>query len=199
MPQKIIIIRHGETDYNKERRIQGWLNIPLNTVGHQQAEQAALLMAHQTIHALYSSDLTRAHQTALHISAKVGIEVKLAPELRERDMGIFAGWAWEKEPDEVKDKLWTEFEAARDSGVRDWKKHSGESIGDMSDRVSRFFRGIHQLHANQNIAIVSHGGTINRILEHYGVKDVKEGYRTVGNASIIVLHKEISTYRVEEL
>lgn len=199
MPKKIILIRHGETDYNKERRIQGWLDVPLNEQGHQQAKQAALLIAQQKIDALYSSDLTRAHQTAIHISVKVGVQVKLAPELRERDMGIFSGWAWETEPDAVKEKLWQEFEDARDSDVRDWKKHQGESIGDMSNRINRFFTDIHRLHTNQNVAVVSHGGAINRILEHYGIKDAKEGYRTVRNASIIVIHKETSTYRLEEL
>lgn len=199
MPQKIFIIRHGETDYNKERRIQGWLDIPLNVAGHQQAEQVAQLLSHNKIDALYSSDLTRAHQTAIHIATKIGIEIKLAPELRERDMGIFSGWAWETEPDPKKEKLWGEFETARDRNVRNWKKHRGESIGDVSDRLSHFFTVIHHHHANQHVAIVSHGGAINRILEHYRIKDVKEGYRTVRNASVIVLHKEISTYRMEEL
>ena len=199
MPQKIIIIRHGETDYNRERRIQGWIDVPLNAVGHAQAKQVAQLITKHKVDALYSSDLERAHQTARHIAAVVGVEVKLAPELRERDMGIFAGWAWEIEPDEVKEKLWVEFESARDSGVRAWKKHKGESIGDMADRIAKFVKVVHAQHANQNVAIVTHGGAINRILEHYGIKDVKEGYRTLTNASLTILTKKGGGYILEEL
>jgi broad specificity phosphatase PhoE len=122
MPQKIIIIRHGETDYNKERRMQGWLDIPLNAEGHAQAKQAAVLLAQYKVDALYSSDLTRAHQTTIH------------------------------------------------------KKHQ-----------------------NQNIVVVTHGGTINRILEHYGIKDAKEGYRTVTNASLTILVKQSTGYILKEL
>lgn len=199
MPKKIILIRHGETDYNKERRIQGWLNIPLNEIGHSQAKAAAELVKDYPVDALYSSDLLRAHETAIHLAKILRTEIMLSNSLRERDMGIFAGWAFEKEPDPEKERLWVEFEKARDSNMLDWKKHQGESIGDMAARLVDFFESIHQIHKDQTVVIVSHGGTINRILEHFGVKDAKEGYRTVNNASVLVLHKESTVYRLEEL
>lgn len=198
MPQKIIIIRHGETDYNKDRRIQGWLDIPLNEVGHKQAKQASLLVAKHKIDALYSSDLARAHQTALHIATAIKLEVKLAPQLRERDMGIFAGWAWEAEKDAKKEKLWLEFESARDQNQRNWNKHQGESIGEMADRIAQFIQTVHDLHASQTVALVTHGGTANRILEHFGLKQNSTGFHPIKNAHPIVLLKESESYKVIE-
>lgn len=199
MPSKIIIVRHGETDYNKSRRIQGWLDIPLNDLGHSQAKTAADLLKNHHVDAIYSSDLTRAHETAKHLAEALDMEIKLSPALRERDMGVFTGWAFESEPDPIKEQLWIEFEQARDSHQLEWNKHQGESIGDMADRIAKFFDDLQHHHQEQTVLVVTHGGAINRILEHFGLKDTGEGFRPVKNASILILHKETTTYRLEEL
>ncbi|MBP9702925.1 histidine phosphatase family protein [Candidatus Woesebacteria bacterium] len=199
MPKKIYIIRHGETDYNVERRMQGWLDIPLNETGHKQAKDAANKLVGHELHALYSSDLVRAKETATYVAKTLSIEIKHTKALRETDMGIFAGWAWEKEPDETKDKLWTEFEHARDNHILDWNAHQGESIGQMLERVTGFLSELPTLHPDQSVGIVSHGGTINRILEFYGLKESAEGFRMVGNGSIFVLTKNGNSYTIETL
>lgn len=199
MPQKIILIRHGETDYNKARRMQGWLDIPLNAVGRSQAEATSFKLKGTSVDALYSSDLRRAHETAQHISRVIKQVIIPAPALRERDMGIFAGWQWEAEHDPTKDALWKEFETARDHEDLDWNKHQGESMRQMTARISTFMQHLHTVHQGQTVVIVTHGGTINRILEHYQLKSASEGFRDVGNASLLVLHKETMSYRLEEL
>ncbi len=199
MPKKIYIIRHGETDYNLVRRIQGWLDVPLNDTGHKQAKEAAKKLASHKVHALYSSDLVRAKETANYVSETLSIEIKHTPALRETDMGIFAGWAWEKEPDEEKDKLWEEFEHARDNHILDWNAHQGETIGEMLERISGFLSELPTRHPDESVVIVTHGGTINRILEFYGLKESTEGFRAVGNGSIFVLTKDGSTYTLDTL
>ncbi len=199
MANKIYLIRHGETDYNRQRRMQGWLDIPLNENGHTQAKLAAAKLVGHKIHALYSSDLTRAHQTATYVAKTLSIEITKTTALRETDMGIFAGWAWETEPDEQKEKLWKEFEYARDNHVLDWKSHQGESIGEMLTRVNDFLTELPQKHNNQSVGLVTHGGTINRILEYYNLKESLEGFRMVGNGSIFILSKQQNSYIIENL
>lgn len=199
MPKKIILIRHGETDYNKERRMQGWLDIPLNKAGRDQAKVAAVKLRGTKFDAIYSSDLIRAHETAKIIVKTLKHKINTTEALRERDMGIFSGWAWETERDPIKDALWVEFETTRNSGLLDWNKHQGESTRQMANRISEFMQHLHDNHSNQTVLLTTHGGAINRILEHYQIKLMSDGYRMISNASIIVLHKEISTYRLEEL
>jgi probable phosphoglycerate mutase len=120
MPQKIYLIRHGETDYNASRRMQGWLDIPLNEVGREQANLSASKLVGVSIDHIYSSDLRRAYETAQHISRVVKKDIITTTQLRERDMGIFSGWRWEHERDKLKDELWKEFEHSRDSEDLHW-------------------------------------------------------------------------------
>lgn len=199
MPKKIILVRHGETDYNKERRMQGWLDVPLNQSGRKQAEAASVKLASTHVDALYSSDLLRAHQTAQTISVVLQKEIITTSALRERGMGIFSGWKFEVERDPVKDELWTEFQFARDNEDLDWNKHQGESMRQMAGRIENFMKQLHVTHKDQTVLIVTHGGTINRILEHYQLKSSNEGYRDVGNASVLILHKEFASYQLEEM
>jgi probable phosphoglycerate mutase len=199
MPKKIIIIRHGETDYNKERRMQGWLDVPLNKTGREQAKITATKLLGIKFDAIYSSDLIRAHETAKIITKLHKQKVTTTHALRERDMGLFAGWAWEVEHDPAKDSLWVEFESARDRDDLDWNGHKGESMRAMSERISDFMNNLHVVHKQQTILLVTHGGTINRILEHYYIKTASDGFRMISNASILILHKESITYRLEEL
>lgn len=199
MPQKIYIVRHGETDYNAERRMQGWLDIPLNKTGRDQAKLAAAKLRGIKFDAVYSSDLIRAHETATIIAKTLRRKVSTTDALRERDMGIFAGWSWEVERDPIKDSLWKEFESARDNDDLNWKGHQGESMKEMSHRISEFMQNIHVVHSQQSILVVTHGGTINRILELYQLKSAGEGFRMISNASVLVLTKQSTTYSLEEL
>ena len=199
MPKTIYIIRHGETDYNRMRRMQGWLDIPLNEVGHTQAKEAAAKLKGHKVDALYSSDLTRAYQTAEHFAKVLELDIIKTTALRETDMGIFAGWAWESEPDPIKEELWTEFEHARDNRILEWSKHNGESIGQTIARIRSFFDELPKNHTDQSVAVVTHGGTINRILEYFALKESASGFHMVGNGAIYQLNKETGHYNLELL
>ena len=88
---ELCLIRHGQTDWNQQRRFQGQSDVPLNGTGLDQACALAESLAGQTFTALYSSDLSRALDTARALAAREGLEVQPLPELRERHYGIFQG------------------------------------------------------------------------------------------------------------
>ena len=88
---RICLIRHGETAWNAELRIQGHRDLPLNGSGLAQAEALAGRLAGQRFDALYSSDLLRARQTAQPLADVLGLPVRLEPELRERHFGCCEG------------------------------------------------------------------------------------------------------------
>jgi probable phosphoglycerate mutase len=196
MPQKIILVRHGETDYNKERRIQGWLDIPLNVDGHKQAQEVAKKLTIHQPHAIYTSDLTRAVETADHIAKELALYYQATPNLRETDMGVFAGWRWESERNVHKDRLWQKFQEARDRNDREWREHGGESNGQGFARIESFLADLHARHSEQVVVLVTHGGTINKIFEHFRLKETSEGFRMHGNTSVNIFLKNGHGYEL---
>src|SRR5918995_6148846 len=91
MATRIILARHGETDWNLERRWQGHSDRPLNETGLAQAEELAEELAGEPIAAVYSSDLVRAHETARIVAHRLGLDVVAVPGLRERRFGSWEG------------------------------------------------------------------------------------------------------------
>jgi probable phosphoglycerate mutase len=194
MPQKIIIVRHGETQYNVERRLQGWTDIPLNESGHDQAIKVATRLSSESISFIYSSDHERAHQTAIHIAKFHLLTPQKQPELRENYMGIFEGWQWEKEPDPAKEKLWKERDIARANGDINWNLAEDESIKDHTKRVQNLVDRIESKHKDGTIVIVTHGGTINRLMEIFHFKKVTDEYISYKNTSVTILTRNKSSY-----
>lgn len=199
MPQKIIIVRHGETQYNVERRLQGWTDIPLNDNGHVQAEKVAERLKTEIVTAIYSSDHLRAHATAAHIGEHHSLAPIKHQALRENCMGIFEGWCWEKEPDPVKEKLWAERDVAHANGDLLWKPEGGESLEEHTNRVKKFLDRMEAKHKDGIVVIVSHGGTINRILEIYGFKESTDQYISFKNTSITILTRNATGYQLDLL
>lgn len=197
MPKRIIIVRHGETEYNVERRLQGWLDVPLNNDGITQARKVAERLMHEAVSAIYTSDQKRAYHTAKHISQKHKLIPHRRKALREDRLGILEGWKWDKEPDAYKQGQWEQRMLARNTGDLDWKVDGGESFGEHTNRVKKFLRQIEKLHPDDSIVIVSHGGTINRILEIYGLKKITDEYIGFENTSVTILTKTIDEYRLE--
>src|SRR5688500_9075185 len=91
MPTTILLVRHGETDWNLERRVQGHSDRPLNDTGRRQAIELATALGDEPVDAIYSSDLVRAHETARILAERRGLGVTVIPELREKSFGTWEG------------------------------------------------------------------------------------------------------------
>jgi probable phosphoglycerate mutase len=158
-PGNIILIRHGETAWNAERRLQGHLDIPLNDEGERQAALLGGALALETIDLVVSSDLTRARQTAQAVASLRGLAVQQDPALRERCYGGFEGLLYS----EIEARFPAEFAAwqARDvdAPLPDGK-HRGESFRDFFARATGAILAWGALHPGKTIALVAHGGVL---------------------------------------
>ena len=153
---RICFVRHGETDWNVEKRIQGQLDLPLNEVGRAQALAMAFNAAHVSFRTVYSSDLARAEETARALALREGLEVKLLPQLRERNYGIFQGITAAEGA-----LRYPEAHAhymARDPG---YDFETGESLLRFAARVAEAVDWMVRHHSGQTIAAVSHAGVLD--------------------------------------
>ena len=146
---EILLARHGETDWNRELRIQGSSDIGLNELGRRQAQFLAQELTDVELEAIYSSDLSRAQATAAAVAATHGLEVSLDPRLRERSFGSWEG-------------LTREDISTFPPGSR----HDGESDDEVRVRVLAAVEEIAANHPGQQVLIVSHGGALNTLWHH---------------------------------
>lgn len=197
MPKKIIIVRHGETQYNVDRRMQGWTNIPLNKTGKEQAKKLADRLKSETITAIYTSDQRRAYLTASYIAKSLSLTPKKRKNIREIKMGIFEGWQWDSTENPTMAKLWQDRELALKRGDIYWDAEGTESTKSLRDRVNKFIDNIERKHQNDSIVIVSHGATLNRLLEGYGVKSTNDEYIAFDNTSVTILTNQDGKYHIE--
>ena len=153
---RLCIIRHGETDWNVEKRIQGHIDVPLNEVGRAQALAMAFNAAHQRFHAIYSSDLLRAVETAEALAQREGQAVRLLPQLRERHFGVFQGLAVAEAA--ARFPAAHARYAARDP---DYDFETGESLTRFAARVAEGIAWLTRHHGGQTIAAVSHSGVLD--------------------------------------
>jgi alpha-ribazole phosphatase len=162
---RLILIRHGETDANLQRRYSGHLDVPLNTRGQHQAKALADRLHPRPIDCIYSSDLIRARQTAEILGKATSIGVRLDPRLREIHLGEWEG---------------SRFEDIRASQAETWKRRlenplgvhppGGETMASFRMRVLEVLGDILRLHADQLVAIVTHGLVLSVIkLHHLGL------------------------------
>ncbi len=156
---RIIAIRHGETAWNVDARIQGQLDIDLNDNGHWQAQRVGEALATEPITAVYSSDLSRAHSTAQHISKTTGVPVIPHQGLRERSFGMFEG------------KTFDEIHATWPDHAQNWRKRmpewqppeGGESLLELRARVTRTLQELAAKHPGEQIVVVAHGGVLDAL------------------------------------
>lgn len=153
---RLILIRHGETAWNRATRIQGHTDIPLSPLGLLQAERLAEALADEPLAALYASDLSRARQTAEALARRRGLAVRLDPGLRERAFGRFEGldWAQITEGHHEDAERWRRREPGFAVG-------GGESLDDFSARCLAAVRRAAAAHPGQGIAVVAHGGVLD--------------------------------------
>ena len=155
---RICLVRHGETEWNAERRIQGQIDIELNETGRRQAVAAGRWLKEAGIMALYSSDLKRAWTTAQAIGAELGLVPTSTPEMRERRYGVFEGLTY----DEAKANHPAGY-AAFEGRNADYDFENGESLVAMFERVTGKLQAIAAAHPGRNVVVVLHGGVLDII------------------------------------
>jgi len=155
---RICLIRHGETDWNVEKRIQGHTDIPLSEVGRAQALAMAFNAAHHRFHAIYSSDLLRAVETARVLAQREDQVVKPMAQLRERHYGIFQGITAAEGA-----RRYPQAYALYMARDPDYDFETGESMLRFAERVADGIDWLVRHHSGQTIAAVSHSGVLDVI------------------------------------
>jgi 2,3-bisphosphoglycerate-dependent phosphoglycerate mutase len=155
---ELILLRHGETDWNRELRFQGHVDVSLNAIGFEQARRLAQRLAGETAHRLYASDLLRAQQTADPVARQLGLVGVSEPALREQCFGRVDGMrvddikaqhpqAWEG---------WLRFQ-------EDFCMPEGESTRQFHARVMDAVQRLVEAHPGQTLVVVTHGGVLDMI------------------------------------
>ena len=158
---QLIIVRHGETEWNIKSIRQGNLDSRLTEKGMAQANALAQRLARESFTALYSSDLGRAVQTAEEVASVTGHEIITDPRLRERHLGIFQGLSGE----EIKQKHPEEYKLHRSLGP-DYVIPGGESVKQQVTRNIAYLNEIGSKHLGETIVVVTHGGVISGLFRH---------------------------------
>lgn len=179
-PTRILAIRHGETAWNVDTRIQGQLDIPLNERGRWQAHRLALAVAEEGLQAIYASDLWRAYDTALSVASGAGLPVVTDEGLRERGFGVFEGKTFA----EI-EAIWPEQSARWRRRDPDFGPEGGERLTDFYARCVATAQRLAAVHPGQTIALVAHGGVLDCLYRAAaGVSLQAPRTWELGNASI---------------
>lgn len=158
---QLIIVRHGQTQWNLKLIRQGHLDSPLTEMGVAQAKALAQRLARESFTALYSSDLGRALQTAQMIAEATGHKVVTDPRLRERHLGIFQGL----NGDEIREKYPEEYRLHRTVGPT-YVIPDGESVEQQVARNVEYLKEIAERHVGEKIVVVTHGGVLSGLFRH---------------------------------
>lgn len=158
---RLIVVRHGETQWNLEGRRQGHLDSPLTAKGRAQAGALAQRFKPESCRMIYSSDLGRAYDTATAIAARTGHTVVPDGRLRERNLGIFQGL----NGDEIRARYPEEYEKHRRSGP-DHAVPGGESFSVQAHRNLACLEEIATQHTGAALMIVTHGGVLSALFRH---------------------------------
>lgn len=177
---RIVAIRHGETGWNAEQRMQGQIDIALNERGREQVRRLGVALEGERFDAVYASDLQRALATAQAIAFPAGLPVRTEPGLRERAFGVFEGHRYH------------EIEQRWPAGALHWRRRTpdyapqgGETLVDFQARCIEAATRLASAHPGKSIALVAHGGVLD-ILYRAATRAGLETQRTweLGNASI---------------
>lgn len=189
---RIILVRHGETAWNHQRRYQGHRDVPLSLTGRWQAERVAGRLAGEKLRAVYSSDLQRARQTAEAIARLHGLRVLARPGWREMDFGEWEGYTHAEIAERYPDLLprWLkEVAAVRVPG--------GETLQEVQARAMGEWKEITAAHPGGTLAVVAHGGIIRVLLLTLQGEPLSSFWDlVVGPASVSVVVGEEGRFRV---
>jgi probable phosphoglycerate mutase len=190
---RIVVVRHGETEWNLAARIQGQTDSPLTRAGEAQAQAVAARLAGEPIDVLVSSDLGRAWRTAAIIASRTGNEVVADARLRERSFGAGEGLTY----GEIDVLFPDAFSRVRDTDP-DYVIPGGESRRQLFERVRAAFESLARMHAGRRVAVVSHGGVLASLYRHIHAIPVAAAHRIpIPNASYNALRHDGSSWTVE--
>lgn len=190
MKTTVILVRHGETKWNRAKKLQGQTDIPLTQEGIHQAEALAAKLPQLTVQTIYSSVLQRAVKTATIIGDAIGIPVLQDPRFNERSFGDWEG------------KRWDQLEAVlkkEGKELRQLTPPNGESLAQFANRILSAFEEVINKHQHQTILIVCHAGVLHTLVRYLkNLPQEKELELTFPNTSLSIFHLEKDLI-VEEL
>lgn len=173
---RLYLVRHGQTDWNIEGRWQGHVDIPLNALGHQQAASVAKALAGEGLSAIYSSDLSRARQTAEALSAASGQSIRFDPRLREIHQGEWQGL----KVSEIRERYGEAFDRRMDN-PETFAPPGGETVAQVRDRLAAAVVDICRTHTDQRVAIVSHGFSVGVMRVHFTGLPLQQAWNMIPN------------------
>ena len=195
MKTRIILVRHGETEWNLQGRIQGRLDSPLTEAGRRQAEAIANRLQPSSPQAIASSDLGRCMQTASIIARTIPRDVIPMKEFREKGGGIFEGYSWP----EIERHFPAEYRRYREHapgytqpGAESWSDATARGLSGLDSVVRRY--------AGKRIVIVTHGGVLHAMIRNVlGIPDGAPSRIHFRNGALHTLVHEESGYSVETI
>ena len=183
---KLLLARHGETDWNRERRWQGHADVPLNEAGRRQASALAQELADERLAAIYSSDLRRAYETARAVAESKSLDVIVDRDLREIDVGKWSGLTME----EIEATFPDDFRHWRERGTS--RERGGETSEQLAARVVAAAHRIAAAHPDAQVLVVSHGAALRELALH---ADAIEHDARLENCGVVRIRFEDGGFR----
>lgn len=193
----LMLVRHGETKWNAQRRYQGQMDIPLSALGRRQAKLIAGRLAGKEIDAIYASDLNRAWETAQAIAEKNSLEVIPEPRLRELKFGVLEGLTF--------DEAQAQYPEMISAWLDDFNRppDGAETIDVFNARVVSLLDDLKRKHDEQIVLLVGHGGSLSEILRvALGLSREKRWYLEMDNASLseaLIAENYVSLKRLNDV
>lgn len=189
----LILLRHGETEWNLTGRWQGQdANTPLTERGREQARVVARRLSAYPIEAIYSSDLSRAFETAQIVGGMLGLDPAPEPGLRESNIGAWTGLTW----DDITERF-PEQVAAMFAG-EDVRRGGGETYGELHDRLQAAVDSIITRHPGQTVLVVTHGAALRSLVAHVLGASLTQLHRIAigGNTALSIVQVDHGALRL---
>ena len=193
----LMLVRHGQTEWNVQRRYQGQSDVPLSAFGRRQAALLAERLASQKIDAVYASDLERSRETAMLIAEKHALNVTPEPRLRELKFGVLEGLTF--------DEAQIQYPGMITAWMEDFNRppQGGETIDLFQARILSLLDDLKQRHDEQVLLLVGHGGSLSEIVRAVlGLSREKRWYIEMENGSlseVLIDEEYVSLKRLNDM